>query len=80
VDEALSERALRDAGLFAPEVVKKLRQDLETVPEQHLLRHRLEWVLLQVLGVQLLQRLFVTDLGGSLASHAGLDGPMQRRL
>jgi asparagine synthase (glutamine-hydrolysing) len=61
VNEMLSERALRDAGLFAPEVVKKLRQDLDLVPRGHLLRLQLEWTLLQVLGTQLVHRMFVTD-------------------
>lgn len=68
VEEILSERALRDAGLFAPEVVKKLRQDLQLVPAKHIQRSQLEWVLVQVLGTQLLHHLFVADF-------AGLKGP-----
>ena len=61
VREVLGERALREAGLFAPEVVKKLRQDLELAPEKHLGRVQLEWVLIQVLGTQLLHHFFVAD-------------------
>jgi asparagine synthase (glutamine-hydrolysing) len=61
VREVLDERALREAGLFAPEVVKKLRQDLELAPEKHLERVQLEWVLIQVLGTQLLHHFFVSD-------------------
>jgi asparagine synthase (glutamine-hydrolysing) len=61
VEDALSERSLREAGLFAPEVVKNLRHELEVVPDGHLRRHQLEWVLIQVLGTQLLHRLFIAD-------------------
>jgi asparagine synthase (glutamine-hydrolysing) len=63
VDELLSERAVRDAGLFAPEVVKKLRQDLALVPHAHLMRFQLEWVLIQVLGAQLIDHLFISNFG-----------------
>lgn len=61
VEELLSERALREAGLFAPEVVKKLRQDLQRVPGHLLLKSQLEWLLTLVLGTQLLHHLFVAD-------------------
>jgi asparagine synthase (glutamine-hydrolysing) len=74
VEAELNERALRDAGLFAPEVVKKLRQDLDLVPDDHLMRFQLEWLLVQVLGTQLLHRLFVADFdppGGPLATWRG---------
>jgi asparagine synthase (glutamine-hydrolysing) len=61
VREVLDERSLREAGLFAPEVVKKLRQDLSLVPQRHLRRLQLEWVLIQVLGTQLMHHLFVAE-------------------
>lgn len=61
VHEMLSDRSIREAGLFAPEVVKKLRQDLSLVSAQHLLRHQLEWMLIQILGMQLLHHLFLKD-------------------
>ena len=35
VDELLSERALRDAGLFDPAVVASMRRRLNDVPEGH---------------------------------------------
>ena len=59
VDEALAPAALRDAGLFAPDVVARLRQALAHAPGGHVARVRLELVLMLVLGTQLLQRLFV---------------------
>ena len=59
VAEALAPAALRDAGLFAPEVVGRLRAALARAPEHHVLRLRLELVLMLVLGTQLLHRLFI---------------------
>ena len=61
VEELLGEAAIRRAGLFAPEVVKQLRQQLETAPRHHLVRMQLEWMLTLVLGTQLLQHLFVEN-------------------
>jgi asparagine synthase (glutamine-hydrolysing) len=59
VREALAPGALRDAGLFAPEVVMRLRAALELAPARHVLRLRLELVLMLVLGTQLLHRQFI---------------------
>jgi asparagine synthase (glutamine-hydrolysing) len=74
VDELLGERALRDSGLFDPATVARLRKALESAPDGHLIRLQLEWLLILVLGTQLLQRMFVTDLAGSLARHGACDG------
>ena len=62
VEELLGEPALRDAGWFEPGVVARLRQGLAQAPLGSLLRMRFEWLLVLVLGVQLLQRLFVDDV------------------
>lgn len=59
VGEVLGERAVRDAGLFDPEVVARLRRDILRVPDGHLLRVQHEWVLTLILGVQILHALFV---------------------
>jgi asparagine synthase (glutamine-hydrolysing) len=59
VERELSPGALRDAGLFAPEVVARLRRRLEAAPEGHLEKLRLELVMMLVLGSQLLHRRFV---------------------
>jgi len=65
VHDALSPRALRDAGLFAPAVVARhleaLRRGQGGAAEGHFGRLRLELVLMLVLGSQLLHRLFVAD-------------------
>jgi asparagine synthase (glutamine-hydrolysing) len=61
VDELLSERALRDAGLFDPAVVASMRRRLNDVPEGHVLRLQLEWLLVLVLGSQLLHDMFVEN-------------------
>jgi asparagine synthase (glutamine-hydrolysing) len=61
VDEALSPRALRDAGLFAPDVVTRMRGELARAPRGHADRFRRELVLMLVLGTQLLHRMFVAD-------------------
>jgi asparagine synthase (glutamine-hydrolysing) len=74
VDELLSERALSDAGLFAPAVVASLRQGLERAPDHHLVRMQLEWLLILVLGAQLLHRMFVADFAGVLAGPPRLAG------
>jgi asparagine synthase (glutamine-hydrolysing) len=59
VDALLSEDALRAAGLFSPQVVSRLHRELETVPRSHMLRMRLEWILMLVLGSQILHHRFV---------------------
>jgi hypothetical protein len=65
---ALSPAAVRDAGLFAPDVVARLGEALRRSPEHHVVRLRLEMVLMLVLGSQLLHRLFVADPPARLAS------------
>jgi asparagine synthase (glutamine-hydrolysing) len=59
VGEALSDEAVRAAGLFDPAVVGALRRRLDAVDERHIDRVRLELVLMLVLGTQLLERQFV---------------------
>ena len=59
VSEALSAAALRDAGLFAPDVVAGLVTALSRAPAHHVARLRLELVLMLVLGTQLLHQLFI---------------------
>ncbi len=61
VAHELSPSALRDAGLFAPPVVARLRAALDTAPADHVDRLRLELVLMLVLGAQLLHRRFVAS-------------------
>ncbi len=63
VPEVLSERAVRDAGLFDPEVVTRLRRSLHEVPDDHLLRVQHEWVLTLILGSQLMHELFIAGRG-----------------
>jgi asparagine synthetase B (glutamine-hydrolysing) len=78
VDELLGERALRDACLFDPGVVGGLRAALERTPDARVERLQLEWLLVLVLGTQLLHRMFVVDLPGSLAHRsAAPDGGSQ---
>ncbi|MBI3555120.1 MAG: asparagine synthase (glutamine-hydrolyzing) [Deltaproteobacteria bacterium] len=62
VREALSKRALDDAGLFAADVVGRLLTDLERAPPYHVERFRRELVLMLILGTQLLARQFVQGL------------------
>jgi asparagine synthase (glutamine-hydrolysing) len=62
VDSLLGERALRDTGLFSPHVVSRLRRELENVPPGHILHMRLEWVLVLVLGSQILYHRLVRPL------------------
>jgi hypothetical protein len=61
VRDALSRRALTDAGLFAPDVALRLRDDLRRAPRGHVTRVRLELVMMLVLSTQLLHRLFVAE-------------------
>jgi asparagine synthase (glutamine-hydrolysing) len=67
----LSPAAVRDAGIFAPEVVARLRVALARSPEHHVDRLRLEMVMMLVLGAQLLHRLFVADSPGGLDAWPG---------
>jgi asparagine synthase (glutamine-hydrolysing) len=62
VDALLGERALAASGLFSPHVVSRLHRHLEHVPRSHILRMRIEWVLILVLGTQLLHHRFVRPL------------------
>jgi asparagine synthase (glutamine-hydrolysing) len=62
VDALLSERALRDSGLFSPQIVSRLHRQLEHVPRSHILRMRLEWILVLVLGSQILSHRLVRPL------------------
>jgi asparagine synthase (glutamine-hydrolysing) len=64
----LSPDAVRDAGLFPPEVVARLRAALDRSPEHHVDRLRLEMVMMLVLGSQILHRLFVADSDSRLES------------
>jgi asparagine synthase (glutamine-hydrolysing) len=64
----LAPDAVRDAGLFPPEVVSRLRAALDRSPEHHVDRLRLEMVMMLVLGSQILHRLFVADSDSRLES------------
>ncbi len=75
VAELLSERALRHSGWFEPAVVTRLRQGLARAPEGSLLRMRFEWLLILVLGVQLVQRRFVDELPRYAAPPAARSTP-----
>lgn len=59
VDEALSPRALTEAGLFEPRVVARLRRELDQAPVHSAARLQRELVLMLVLSTQLVERLFV---------------------
>ena len=61
VAELLSERALLDAGVFAPEVVTRMRAELDRIPDAHMLRNRLEWILVLVLGTQILHQRLIAS-------------------
>ncbi len=74
VDELLSERSLIDSGFFDPSVVASLRARLEHAPDGHIARLQLEWLLILVLGTQLLHRLFVVDFDASLAGGSHISG------
>lgn len=63
VQEALSGDAIRDAGLFCPDAVARLRQGFERSPAGHVERFRRELVLMLVLGSQHLARQFVQGIG-----------------
>ena len=69
VPEVLSERAVRDAGLFDPQIVTRLRRSLHEVPDDHLLRVQHEWVLTLILGTQLMHELFIAGRGGPPAAE-----------
>lgn len=62
VREFLSESSLKAAGMFNPEMVRSHLQQLDRLPENSFLRHRLEWLLILVLGCQTLHDRFVRKL------------------
>ncbi len=72
VEELLGERALAAAGLFAPDVVKQLREDLALAPDHTLRRVQLEWTLVLVLGAQLLHQQFIRSFEPLRGSRAAL--------
>lgn len=59
VYEYLSESRVSAVGLFNPSTVSRLRQQLRNTPANHILKDRIEWVLLLVLSTQLLHTIFV---------------------
>lgn len=59
VDELLSVQALEETSMFVPSVVESLRARLRQTPDNSLLRHRLEWLLILVLGTQVLHDRFI---------------------
>ena len=61
VEDELASDSVRAAGLFAPAVVSRLREELARTPVPHVRRARLEIILLSILGTQLLHRQFVRD-------------------
>jgi asparagine synthase (glutamine-hydrolysing) len=71
VAQDLSPAAVRDAGLFAPEVVARLRVALDRSPDHHVDRLRLEMVMMLVLGSQVLHRLFIADADADLTTWPG---------
>jgi len=61
VRELMSSKAISESGLFDPELVERFKRQLRVVPSNLLVRHQLEWTLMLVLGVQILNRQFVTE-------------------
>ncbi len=62
VDELLGSKRLQQSGLFDPAVVRRMEGNLASAPEQSLVRHQLEWLLILVLGTQVLHDRFVARL------------------
>lgn len=60
--DLLSAETLDQYGLFDPGTVARFLRELRLVPRNHLLRSRLEWTLILVLGTQLFYRQFVRDV------------------
>ena len=71
VSDHLSPAYVKQSGIFDPSIVATLRRDLKSAPANHLIRHRLEWTLVLVLGVQVLYRQFIERRGVGLS----LDSP-----
>lgn len=74
VEEALSEQSIRVAGMFRPEAVKALRQELLLAPTNSLRHVQAEWMLVLTLGSQLLHQMFVADFAPLGASVSGVSG------
>jgi asparagine synthase (glutamine-hydrolysing) len=62
VEHYLSEDSLRATGIFNPATVRSHLHELGRIPETSFLRHRLEWLLILVLGCQTLHDRFVKRL------------------
>ena len=61
VGELLGESALRDTGYFDPGVVTRMRGELDRIPDADFLRFRLEWILVLVLGTQILHHRLISQ-------------------
>lgn len=77
VEALLGERALRDAGLFEPSVVSEMQSLLSRAAPHHLLRLQLEWMLVLVLGTQLLHRMFVVDFDPAMFEPGAAGSPWE---
>lgn len=61
VSNALSPHAIAEAGLCDADLIGRFVRQLRVVPENSLLRHRLEWTLMLVVGVQIFHRQFIKE-------------------
>lgn len=66
VAEMMSPHAIRNAGIFSPEVVQTLMRQISKVPDRSVLLLQHEWILVLVLGTQLLHYQFVDRLKDNL--------------
>lgn len=58
VHHHLSRTRLESVGVFEPAVVQRLLDAIQTTPQHHLLFKKLEWILILVLGTQVLHERF----------------------
>jgi asparagine synthase (glutamine-hydrolysing) len=58
VSELLSESSLRDVGIFTPTTVTEMQKRIRELDQNSFEQHRLEWLLILVLGTQALPSLF----------------------
>jgi asparagine synthase (glutamine-hydrolysing) len=70
VADALSDSAIRTAGWFDPDGIDRLRRTANSAPRGSFDAVRLEWAMLAVLGVQLLDQLFVDSGPSPLSDFA----------
>lgn len=67
--ELMTKQSIAQSNLFNPDVVNSLQQQLAQTPHNDFMRYRLEWILILVLGTEILHNLFIKNISALTAAN-----------